>query len=220
MAAVVAKWKGDPTYAPGQIVNGLVICGAKKKSLDPCGAPPIKGGTRCKRHGGAAAHVQAKAKERIIEENARGILGRIDPSQPRENPVETLLNLIHGKTAEVSWLRSKVQSLEDNSLVWGLTEHKTGMGVEGPVDVETYKAEQNIWWKLLREAENQLASWITMALKAGVDERRVRIVEAQGSLVAGAIKAILDGLNLTKDQAALIPVLVPRALRELSGEPG
>lgn len=206
----VARVTDDGTVA--------VICGAKKRDGEACRARPIKGGTRCVRHGGAAPQVQAKAAERVIEANARGILGRIDPTQPRENPVETLLNLIHGKTAEVSWLRGKVQALQDEDLVWGLVQHDTGVGPEGPIDKETYKAEQSIWWRLLREAENQLANWITMALKAGVDERRVRIVEAQGSLVAGAIKSILDGLNLTPDQSALIPVLVPQALRQLTGD--
>lgn len=193
-------------------------CGAKKRDGEACRARPIKGGTRCVRHGGAAPQVQAKAAERVIEANARGILGRIDPTQPRENPVETLLNLIHGKTAEVSWLRGKVQALQDEDLVWGKTEHKEGVGPEGPINLDVFKSEQSIWWRLLREAENQLANWITMALKAGVDERRVRIVEAQGSLVAGAIKSILDGLNLTTEQAALIPVLVPQALRQLTGD--
>lgn len=218
VAAVVAKWKGDPTYAPGQIINGKVRCGAKKRDLNPCHAPPIEGGTRCGNHGGKAKQVKAKAQERVIEANARGILGRINPDQPRENPVETLLNLIHGKTAEVSWLRGKVQALQDEDLVWGRTEHKEGVGPEGPINLDVFKSEQSIWWRLLREAENQLANWITMALKAGVDERRVRIVEAQGSLVAGAIKSILDGLNLTTEQAALIPVLVPQALRQLTGD--
>lgn len=218
VAAAVARWKGDPKYAPGQTINGKIRCGAKKKDLNPCHAPPIEGGTRCGNHGGKAKQVKAKAQERVIEANARGILGRIDPSQPRENPVETLLNLIHGKTAEVQWLRGKVQALQDEELVWGRTEHKEGVGPEGPINLDVFKAEQSIWWRLLREAENQLANWITMALKAGVDERRVRIVEAQGSLVAGAIKSILDGLNLTTEQAALIPVLVPNALRQLTGD--
>ena len=219
VAAVVAKWKGDPQYAPGQIVDGKVICGGKKKkSPDPCAAPPIKGGTRCTRHGGSAPHVQAKAKERIIEENARGILGRIDPAAPREHPVETLLNLIRSKNAEVQWLRARVQSFTEDELVWGLTEHKTGVSVEGPVDVETYKAEVNVWYRLLREAENQLANWITSALRSGVEERKVRLAESQGMAVAGVIRKVLDGLNLTPDQVAMVPTLVPNALRELTGE--
>lgn len=218
VAAAVARWKGDPKYAPGQTINGKIRCGAKKKDLNPCHAPPIEGGTRCGNHGGAAKHVKAKAQERVIEANARGILGRIDPNGPRENPVEMLLNLIHGKGAEVTWLRQKVQALGDDELTWGVVQHDTGVGPEGPIDKQTYKAEASIWWKLLREAENQLANWIAMALKAGVEERRVRIAETQGSLVAGAIRQILDGLNLSSTQASLIPTIVPQALRQLSGE--
>ncbi|KAA0979900.1 hypothetical protein FQ154_01705 [Paeniglutamicibacter gangotriensis] len=219
VAAAVARWKGDPTYAPGQIVNGKTICGAKKrKDQEPCGAPPINGATRCGRHGAKSPAVAQKAKERVIETNARGILGRIDPEAPREHPVETLLNLIRAKNAEVQWLRSKVQALEDEELVWGLASHREGLGPEGPIDVKEHRADQSVWWKLLREAENQLANWITMALKAGVEDRRVRLAESQGGAVAGAIRQILDGLNLTTEQAALIPVLVPNALRQLTGD--
>ncbi|RAX50876.1 hypothetical protein DQ353_00290 [Arthrobacter sp. AQ5-05] len=218
VAAAVARWKGDPKYAPGQAINGKIRCGAKKKDLNPCHAPPIEGGTRCGNHGGAAKHVKAKAQERVIEANARGILGRISPDAPRENPVETLLNLIRSKNAEVQWLRGKVQALQDDDLVWGKTEHREGMAQEGPVDVTVYKAEVSVWYRLLREAENQLASWITSALRSGVEERKVRIAESQGSAVAGVIRKVLDGLNLTPDQVSLIPVLVPNALRELTGE--
>lgn len=214
----VRKYKGDPQYAPGQEQNGRLMCGARKRDNNPCGAPPIAGGTRCKKHGAAAPAVQAKARERVIEDNARGILGRIDPNVPQENPVEMLVTLIRNKGAEVSWLRGKVQALQDDDLIWNKVEHREGTGPEGPIDVDTYKAEQSVWWKLLREAENQLANWITAALKAGVEERKVRVAESQGALVAGAIKQILDALNLTPDQTALIPQIVPQALRQLNGD--
>lgn len=198
--------------------HSMSYCGAKKRNGEPCRAKPITGGTRCGKHGGAAPQVQAKARERVIEQNARGILGRIDPDAPVENPVDMLVTLIRNKGAEVSWLRGKVQSLEEDDLIWGRTQHETGVGPEGPIDKETFKAEQSVWWKLLRESENQLANWITAALKAGVEERKVRVAEQQGALVAGAIKQILDALNLTPSQAQLVPTIVPQALRQLSGE--
>lgn len=200
----------DPDHPP--------ICGARKRNGEQCRAKPITGGTRCGKHGGAAPQVQAKARERVIEQNARGILGRIDPEAPVENPVETLIKLIQAKSAEVGWLRSKVQELDENELTWGLIEHREGQGPEGPIDVQTRRAEQNIWWKLLREAENQLASWAAMAIKAGVEERRIRLEESQGQLVSQVIRTILDALNLTPTQAQLVPTIVPQALRQLSGE--
>lgn len=218
IAAAAAKYRGDPKYAPGQIVGGRLICGARKRNDDPCGGSPIKGGTRCQKHGASAKQVASKARERIIEQNARGILGRIDPTAPVENPVEMLLGMIRSKHAEVDWLRGRVQSLTEDDLVWGKAEHKVGQSIEGPVDVDTFKAEASVWYKLLREAENQLANWITMALKSGIEERRVRLAENQGAMVAGAVKAILDALHLSPEQLQQVPVIVPRELRMLSGE--
>lgn len=212
----IRRYKGDPTYAPGQERNGRLICGARKKNNDPCASSPAPGATRCGRHGGKSPRAKAAAEQRVAEAEAREILGTIDPTAPRENPVEMLLNLIYGKGAEIAWLRAKVKSLDEEALTYGLTEQQTGVGPQGPVDVSTFKTEQNIWWKLLREAENQLAQWTSMALRANIDERRVQIAESQGNAVAGVIRKVLDALQLTPAQAALIPQVVPAALRELT----
>ncbi|MGP9781843.1 hypothetical protein ACT3UQ_05210 [Glutamicibacter sp. AOP12-B1-11] len=138
LGKAIKRYRGEPAYTPGQEVSGKLICGAKKKNTDPCGASPVPGGTRCGRHGGNSTKAKAAATQRMAEQEAREILGHIDPAATRENPV----------------------------------------------DMTTHKVEQNIWWKLLREAENQLASWTSMALRAGVEERQVRIAEQQGNLIA------------------------------------
>lgn len=194
-------------------------CGAKlkgKRAGELCQTVPVKGARRCRQHGGSSPQAKAKARERIIEADARQILGRIDPKVSREHPVEMLMNLIWAKDAEVAWLRGRVQSLNEDDLVWGKTQTETGVNSQGPVDVTTYKAEVSVWYKLLRDAENQLANWITMAQKAGVDERRVRIAESQGASVAKAIKAILDALDLSADQWERVPLIVPQVLRALT----
>lgn len=196
---------------------GTSVCGAKKRDGEPCGAYPLKGATRCRRHGGGSPQAQAKAQERIIEENARGILGRIDPTAPMEHPVETLMKLISMKWAEVIWLRSKVQELDDNELTWGRVQHETGIGPEGPIDKETYKAETNVWWKLLRESENQLANWTASAAKAGVDERLAKVTEDTANEFHKALTRILEALELTMEQRARIPEVVPRILRSIAG---
>ena len=58
---------------------------------------------------------------------------------------------------------------------------------------------------------------MTPAIKAGVEERRVRLAESQGELVAGVIRAILSDLGLTVEQQALVGEVVPRHLRLLAG---
>jgi hypothetical protein len=42
-----------------------VLCTAKKRNGEPCGNPPIPGGTVCRYHGGAAKHVRAAADARL-----------------------------------------------------------------------------------------------------------------------------------------------------------
>lgn len=203
-------------FRPGQTAeNGRPICGAKKKNGDPCGASPKKGHTRCHRHGGGSPRSKAAAKRRNAETAAREILGTIDPDAPREHPVETLLNLIQAKAAEVAWLRSIVKEQTEEQLVWGETQHKHGLGPEGIVDEHTEKAEQNIWWKLLREAEDQLADWLTKASRAGVEERAITLAEDQAMHLVTAINRILAQMQLTSEQQKLQSTIIPKVLREI-----
>ncbi|MCW2132905.1 hypothetical protein [Arthrobacter sp. VKM Ac-2550] len=203
-------YKGDPKYAPGQVVNGKVICGAKKKNGEPDKSPPIKGGDRCWRHGGKAPQTKRLADARVI-------LGQIDPDAPREHPIEMILNIIQAKYAEREWLRSKVRELKEEELVWGLAQHETGVGPEGPIDKQTFKADLNAWYKLLNEVEDQIVKWSSMALKAGIEERTLALQERQAAQVADVINRILSAMQLTPDQRALIPQVVPPILRSISG---
>ncbi len=52
---------------------------------------------------------------------------------------------------------------------------------------------------------------------AGVEERRVRMSEQAGALVAQVIKNVLDDLRLSPEQQQRVPVVVPQRLRELAG---
>jgi len=53
-----------------RVLDGEVekrTCTAKKKDGTPCKRPPIKGGTVCMSHGGAAPQVRRKANERLLQ---------------------------------------------------------------------------------------------------------------------------------------------------------
>ncbi|MFJ4261906.1 hypothetical protein ACIPYU_05615 [Paenarthrobacter nicotinovorans] len=55
------------------------------------------------------------------------------------------------------------------------------------------------------------------ALKAGIEERKVKLAESQVAFVADAIRRILAALNLSPAQQALVPEIVPQQLRLLAG---
>lgn len=74
-----------------------------------------------------------------------------------------------------------------------------------------------MWWTLLREAENQLADYAARALRAGVDERRVKIAEQQGLAVHAVMMAIFHRLALTPAQWEMAKKAAPEELRKIAG---
>jgi hypothetical protein len=194
-------------------------CGAKKRDGNPCGAAPIKGGKRCVRHGGRAPQVQAAAARRVAEAEAKeqmtkavrtlGLPVDVDPGK-------ALLDEIHWTAGHVAWLREKVQELEAEELVWGKTQHDDGVGPQGVVDVTTEKAAPSVWYDLYLKEREHLAKVCALALRAGIEDRRVKLAENQGLLVADVIRSILNALGLTPEQQSLVPEIVPRELRALA----
>lgn len=210
----------DPKFAPGQTVKGRTICGAKNKQEKPCGLSPAAGATRCGRHGGNSPQAKKAAERRVAEEKAKKVLERgvrtlglpvdIDPGK-------ALLDEIHWTAGHVQWLRGKVRDLEDDELVWGREKHEDGVGPQGAVDVTTEKAGPSVWYELYLKERDHLTKTCALALKAGIEERKVKLAESQGALVAEAIRRILAALNLSPAQQAMVPEIVPQQLRLLAG---
>jgi hypothetical protein len=132
------------------------------------------------------------------------------------DPGKALLDEIHWTAGHVAWLRSKVQELEGDELVWGKVLHREGVGPEGPVDVSDHKSAPNTWYQLYMAEREHLAKVCSLALKAGIEERKVKLAESQGLLVADVIRRILGALGLTPAQQLLVPEIVPRELRALA----
>ncbi|SKB86225.1 hypothetical protein SAMN05660916_03021 [Arthrobacter sp. 31Cvi3.1E] len=190
--------------------------GTSKQSGERCKRAAIRGGSVCKFHGGGTPAVIAAAQRHSEMEAARGELLAL--GQPEAvDPAEALLQLIGWKYGEVKWLRARVQDLPPDELVWGVAQTDIGIGPEGPIDKVTEKASPSVWWALLREAENQLADYAARALRAGVDERRVKIAEQQGLMVHAVMMAVFNRLALSPEQWALARTAAPEELRRLAG---
>lgn len=200
--------------------------GHRKADGAPC-RRPCKPGELCNSHGGAAPQVRAaRARRRAEAEAARAVatLGLpVDIS-----PTEALLEEVRWTAGHVQWLRRQVQELEDSVVVaghdsddpvkahpltWGTTKVKTGGDDAGT----TQEAKPSIWYVLYENERKHLVTVCAAALKAGVEERRVRLAEQQGDLVATAIRRILDALHLTPEQQQLVPTVVPAQLRLIAG---
>jgi hypothetical protein len=175
----------------------------------------------CRFHGAAAPQNLAKGKERVAERKAQALVATYG-LKIETTATEALLDEVQWTAGHVAWLRERVQEIEsaalaegtdrEHPLVWGVTREKTGGEDHGV----TEEATPNVWLKLYQTERAHLVKVCSEAIRAGIEERRVRLAESQGALVAHAIKAILADLNLTTEQQARVSEIVPRHLRALA----
>lgn len=132
------------------------------------------------------------------------------------SPSEALLEEVRWTAGHVDWLRDRVREVERDELVWGKTKWKQTDSADGPIEETVETAATSVWYDLYEKERKHLVAVCTAALRAGVEERRVRLAEAQGEQVAAVIKAILGDLQLTAAQQAQVADVVPRRLRLLA----
>lgn len=229
-------WDEDPTecgtcHEPHVTRYGHESCKGHKRNGHPCTRPPMRNQRVCPLHGGKTPAALAAAERRGQELVAREAVATyglpVDVS-----PTDALLEEVRWTAGHVRWLRDRVQELEQSQLVWGTTRTETEVGgslqidldaagdVEGVRSAPSNKIVQtagpSIWLDLYDRERKHLVGVCTAALKAGVEERRVRLAEQQGELVARAIRAILADLGLSAEQQGLVAEVVPRHLRALA----
>lgn len=103
-----------------------------------------------------------------------------------------------------------------HALVWGQTEYRDKTGGDDAGQTVVEQAGINIWYQLYLKEREHLARVSSLALKAGIEERKIKLAESQGELVAAVLQRILAALNLSPEQWAEVPVIVPRELRALA----
>ena len=189
-------------------------CKATARSGEQCRRPSMKGGTVCASHGGKSPQVKAAAARRLAEQEAAKA-ARLFAAPVDIDPARALVELVQWTAGEVAYWREQVRALADgnpDALTWGITREKQGGEDHGT----TLEAKPNVAYLMLTDAQDRLAKYAAAALKAGVEERRVKLAEDQGALVAQVIRSILDQLNLTSEQQARVPEVVPAQLRLLT----
>lgn len=140
--------------------------------------------------------------------------------------LETVGNLTRGTDDRTTWSKDGDEELHEGSdesgnpnahaLVWGQTEYRDKTGGEDAGQTVVEQAGVNIWYQLYLKEREHLAKVCALALKAGIEERKVKLAESQGLLVADVIRRILGALGLSPEQQQLVPVVVPRELRALA----
>lgn len=184
---------------------------------EPCMKYPRKGANVCSFHGGNSPQARAKAEERVEEDRLRREaereVRRFVPNLETD-PLTAIIELVQYQSGIVAYFRRKVEDLEtEQELIWGVVEEIEGDDQNGPFGRSVERAGAHTYYKLLREAQHDLADYASAALRAGFEERQVRLAERQGDLLVAVIRGVLEALNLTKEQRELVPVVVPQQLR-------
>lgn len=180
-------------------------CKAKNKHGKPCQAYPVKGATVCKAHGGLAPQVKAKAQKRYKQQQqqakAAKALARLGEPQ-HIDPTTALLDLIRFKAGEVAWYRHKISELgTDHELIWGTQKHTETSSTMGPSETTTTGPQAHMWLQLMHKAEDQLARFSTEALRAGIEERRIRLEEQQAEVLAHFAQELMATLHYPDQDA-------------------
>ena len=193
-------------------------CSAKRRNGEQCGAWAVKGATVCRMHGGSSPQARQAAARRVQEEKAAKEALRL--AQPiATDPAQALLDLVSSAAGEVAYWRARVDEIQDRDekrLTSGLTKITEGKDRGGVTTLRTVETIAAIEYRMWVDAQERLARYATAALRAGVEERRVRLAEDQGALVAQVIRRILDRLDLSEWQAEMVGSIVPEELRALS----
>lgn len=194
-------------------------CTAHKKNGEPCKAWAIKGTNVCRTHGGMRKKTREAGKRRVAEAKASKAM-RLFAAPVETTPGDALLELVQWTAGEVRYWRAEVERIAAESpdeLTWGRTKHTEGEGPDGYVNQDVEEATPPVAYTLLNNAQDRLAKYAAAALRAGVEERRVKLAEDQGALIAQVIRGIFRDLNLSPEQEAISGEVAARHLRLVAG---
>lgn len=157
---------------------------------------------RCKRHGGASPSYDAEV-QRLAAKRALQTYGQPIAVDPRV----ALLEMLAASWGHVSWLRIKVDELKDE----GADANMVGPVGGGQGGYPEFKPNVYIG---MYDRERKFAMDLSKnCIAAGIEERRVKIAEEQGAMIASVISSVLSELKVTGPE---VPKVVGKHLRQLA----
>lgn len=172
-------------------------------------------------HGGATP-VALKAGKRRQQEAAAAKAVATFGLRRDVSAEDALLEELQWTAGHVAWLRDQVQLLEADALVWGVSSEVETQASQFPGMDTTREAASSVWLTLYQRERTHLLAVAAAVLKAGVDERRVRLAERQGAQLAergrAYIAGVIDALGLDERSAGPVMLrLFAEMLRGLAG---
>lgn len=217
--------------------------GTSTRSGERCRRWAMRGGRVCHKHGGKAPQVMAAAKRRTTMEkakvNALAYASKMIAQDGDENPdpASKLIKTLSAWNALAEFwgelcagldvaavkeigdglrgeLKYSAPTDELDLLAVGTSDHLLGFNRHGEAAIHPFVTEY-------KDALRELAKVAKMCLDAGIAERKVKLAEAQGRLLANAIRGIVGEIEKMLGQPISsrpdFPVMVRRQLALVSG---
>lgn len=194
------------------------------RTLRPCHAYPVPGGDVCVHHGGKTQATGAAVTRYRNEQAAEHAVNMLGITDFDITPTEALLQEVREAAANVAFTRARVQALvgekdlddPTHPLIWGQTSEKSVSASQFPGTDEEFAATVNVWYQMYTNERERMTRAAQMALRAGVEERRVRLAEMGADVIIGRIRQILNALDLTPAQLLQADEVVPLQIAGLA----
>lgn len=187
-------------------------CTAHRSDGTPCQAPAIRGGTVCQAHGGSAPAVRRRAEIRRMVQDWRLDTPEVDPG----DQLARMIAVTAHRQATAAWLMDQLAGGADPDDWRRLLRQLIGAR-ETSNGVVEYRRELQ---RVEAEERERLAKFCELAIRAGLDERRVQLAEDQARVLVGVLDAVRARLALTDAQAELWRSAVVAALTDAANTHG
>jgi hypothetical protein len=175
------------------------LCGAKASTTGkPCtrtaGWGTGHAGTgRCKFHGGASPQAELSGAVHLARREATVMGAPLDVE-----PHVAILECIRIAAGEVRYASEQIAALDPDHAAGPIVTTVERIGGENGGSSETRHGPSalHIWVVARHQAMDRLVDYSKVAINAGIEERRVKLAEQQGALLAQAIRGILAELGV------------------------
>jgi hypothetical protein len=163
-------------------------CLGTNRQGERCKRSAVPGGTVCRWHGGASPNARRAAAERLARARARTAVGKLGVIEC-EDPIAELQKIAGETVAIKDYLRTQVETLTS---------------IRYRAETEQTRAELTCYLASLRDC----TAVLTSLARLNLDERAVRIKEAQASMIRTAVdralrEAGLEGESLERGRRAV-----------------
>lgn len=191
-------------------------CGARARTGKPCGRPAGWGTSHpgigsCKLHGGSTPSGEKSASRKLAARAVVTYGGPVDV-----DPHAALLDLVHRTAGHVAWLGHIVAELSRDDVVKG---QPTIQFLPNGDRRTVISAGTNVWVELYQKERDLLRKISADAVRAGVEERRVELVQGQAERLVRAVQMTVELLG-HDPSAPDVRKAISRGLLETSDDEG